>query len=206
VLSDNLLQAQNFAPFVEAILVNKSIVRLDLKDKWVLQSVFFAVCVCVCVCVCACYVCISLCRFFCDIRLSVCVFPPQCPRFSFLSLSLSPPLLDRSEVGDEGAKLLCDGLIKDPELEALQIENNGLTEEGTSHVLRLMGKHGSLSVASSVDGSSILLQTKYQVVKLQLLLAPILALLEFVSEPTQLLSCAYFESLLLCRLACLAVL
>jgi hypothetical protein len=93
------------------------------------------------------------------------------------------------QIGDEGAEQLCEGLLHEPELLHLYLERNGLTDDGIRSVLRLMGKHGSLDVTSSTEGCSLLLQTKYSVAKLTLFLGPILAGLEFVSEPAQLLSC-----------------
>jgi hypothetical protein len=93
-----------------------------------------------------------------------------------------------NEIGDEGAQVLCDGLAAEPELEELLLENNGLTDDGVITVLQLMSKHGSMNVTSSLDGCKLITITKYQIAKVQLRLEPVLAAVEFIAEPLQLLS------------------
>ncbi len=93
-----------------------------------------------------------------------------------------------NEIGDEGMKVLFEGLQEEQELTELLLENNGFTDLGLGYVLSLMNSHGSLNVSTTTDSCSLMNTTKYTLTKLQLWLEPILLAFEFVSEPLQLLS------------------
>jgi hypothetical protein len=96
--------------------------------------------------------------------------------------------LRENDIGDEGCQVLCTGLLYEPEMEELLLDDNGLTDDGVCMLLDLMSKHGSLNVTTSLGGCRLLTITKYQIAKVQLRLEPILAAVDYVSEPLQLLS------------------